>query len=210
MTKMRLDSGQENHSDCRSIWYSEPISPAEEQGDAASLGRPAGRRLEDLRAPDERPTVLVVEDEVSIAEVIGDILEEAGYRALIARNGRVALAIVRYERPVLVLTDRMMPEVDGVEFVRLLRASPITHTIPVVMMSSTRPEGDDPGDALFLPGPAQHMMTSMPLRCQRVAVNGEVIVFLPKPFDLDDLLYLVEAMVRHPGQEAGPRALATH
>jgi CheY-like chemotaxis protein len=111
----------------------------------------------------ERRTVLVVDDEPSIVELIAEVLEEAGYRVLIARNARTALAIARREQPALVLTDRYMPEIDGVEFVRHLRASVMTAGIPVVIMSSTRPDVETTGD----------------------------VPFLAKPFDLDDMLNTV-------------------
>src|SRR5579859_8189562 len=59
--------------------------------------------------PPKRVTVLVVDDESSIAELVGEVLDGAGYRVLQANNGRMALAIARHEHPALVLTDRMMP-----------------------------------------------------------------------------------------------------
>jgi CheY-like chemotaxis protein len=120
----------------------------------------------DLEAQAQRPTVLVVDDEPSIADLVEDVLDGAGYRVLRAANGRTALAVARRERPVLVLTDRMMPELDGFEFARRLRASPITRDIPVVLMSSTRPDRATMGD----------------------------LPFLAKPFELDDLIDTVEML----------------
>lgn len=114
----------------------------------------------------ERPaTILVVDDEPSIAELLCELLDSAGYRSVRAGNARTALAIARRERPALVLTDRNMPEVDGIEFVRRLRASPVTNDIPVMLMSSTRPDLEAVGD----------------------------VPFLAKPFDLDDVLRAVAA-----------------
>ncbi|HST89738.1 MAG TPA: response regulator [Ktedonobacterales bacterium] len=110
-------------------------------------------------------TILVVDDEPSIAELLCELLESAGYRSLRAGNARTALAIARRERPALVLTDRNMPEVDGIEFVRRLRASPVTNDIPVMLMSSTRPDLEAVGN----------------------------VPFLAKPFDLDDVLSAVAA-----------------
>ena len=122
-----------------------------------------GGRLERAHPLRERRTVLVVDDEPSIVELIAEVLEEVGYRVLIARNVRTALAIARREQPALVLTDRYMPEIGGVEFVRHLRASVMTAGIPVVIMSSTRPDVETTGD----------------------------VPFLAKPFDLDDMLNTV-------------------
>jgi CheY-like chemotaxis protein len=108
-------------------------------------------------------TILVVDDEPTIAELLCELLDSAGYRSLRAGNARTALAIARRERPALVLTDRNMPEVDGIEFVRRLRASPVTNAIPVMLMSSTRPDLEAVGN----------------------------VPFLAKPFDLDDVLRAV-------------------
>ncbi len=163
----------------------------------------AEAHLERRLGLDETPSVLIVEDESSIAELIGDVLESAGYRPLVARNGRTALAIARRERPSLVLTDLMMPEVDGAEFVRRMRASPVTSAIPVVMMSSVRPalataiEGDTAARRLD-----QYVLRAMP-QAQYTRVGDEVIPFLAKPFDIDDLVDLVDTLVRatHEGTE---------
>lgn len=129
--------------------------------------------LADIMAYIRRPAVLIVDDEPSIVELLGQVVEDVGYRALRARNGRIALAIARRERPSLVLTDCDMPEMNGVEFVRRLRASPATRGIPVVIMSSARP-----------------------------VLEGEAIPFLEKPFDLDDILDRVARYAR-PSLECG-------
>jgi DNA-binding response OmpR family regulator len=110
-----------------------------------------------------RRAVLIVDDEPSIVDLLCEFLEDAGYRALLARNGRSALAIARRERPALVITDRNMPGIDGMDLLRRLRSSPLTSNIPVVIMSSTRP-----------------------------SIEGtERVPFLAKPFDLDDMLATV-------------------
>lgn len=120
-----------------------------------------------------RPMVLVVDDEPAITALLSEVLDIAGFDALTATNGRTALAIARREHPALVLTDRLMPEVDGIEFVRRLRASPVTNDIPVVLMSSTRPTHEQIDD----------------------------IPFLPKPFDLDEVLSVIAQYVAHNPRE---------
>ena len=143
--------------------------------DEATLASSASRRARGrarLLAVDAFPsldqvehpvTILVVDDEPSIAELLCELLDSAGYRCLRAGNARTALAIARREHPALVLTDRNMPEVDGIEFMRRLRASPVTNDIPVLLMSSTRPDLEAIGN----------------------------VPFLAKPFDLDDVLRAV-------------------
>jgi CheY-like chemotaxis protein len=101
----------------------------------------------------DRMTILVVDDEPSIAQLLCDVLDEAGYRVVLATDGRSALATARRELPALVLTDRMLPELDGLEVARRLRRHPVTRHIPVVMMSSSRPDRELIGDLPFLPKP---------------------------------------------------------
>lgn len=165
---------------------------------APETERSLGERL----GLDERPTVLIVEDDSSIADLIGDVLESADYRAVIARNGRTALAIARRERPALVLTDMMMPEVDGAEFVRRMRSTPATSGIPVVMMSSVRPAVAAPGEgAASAQWLDQGVLRALP-QAQFTRVGDEVIPFLAKPFDIDDLVEVVDVLV-HATQGSG-------
>ena len=67
-------------------------------------------------------TILVVDDELGSAEVLSLILEEEGYRALCAVNGRQALVQARDVVPDLVIVDYMMPLMNGADFARELRA----------------------------------------------------------------------------------------
>lgn len=66
--------------------------------------------------------VLIAEDEIAIADVLLAVVEEAGYTAVVARNGRDALALAHVHRPDLLITDLMMPEMDGPALIAALRA----------------------------------------------------------------------------------------
>jgi len=81
-------------------------------------------------------TVLVVDDEFGVAEVLDAILTDEGYRVITATNGRQALARIAEQRPDLVLLDYMMPILDGVAVLRALSADPTAHNLPVVVMSA--------------------------------------------------------------------------
>jgi CheY-like chemotaxis protein len=81
-------------------------------------------------------TVLVVEDEFGIAELIEAVLEDEGYRVLTAVNGRQGLEVLAGERPNLVFLDYMMPVMDGASMLRAMAANPLLDGIPVVMMSA--------------------------------------------------------------------------
>jgi CheY-like chemotaxis protein len=88
-------------------------------------------------------TVLVVDDEFGVAEVIEAILEDEGYRVLTAVNGRQGLVRLAENRPDLVLLDMMMPILDGPAMLKAMKAEPQFADIPVVMMSSLDPRSVD-------------------------------------------------------------------
>jgi CheY-like chemotaxis protein len=105
-------------------------------------------------------TILIVEDEVDLAEVLREALEMYGYRVVLAHDGRDGLEKLDSEPPQLIITDIMMPLVDGYELIRAVRTNPKTRDIPVIAMSATDHVGHRP--------------------------------FLQKPFELDDLVALVD------------------
>jgi CheY-like chemotaxis protein len=80
--------------------------------------------------------VLVVDDEYGIAKLIEDVLVDEGHRVLLASNGKQALERVAEERPTIVLTDFMMPVMDGAGLIKALAADATLADIPVVVMSS--------------------------------------------------------------------------
>lgn len=141
-----------------------------------------------------RVTILVVDDELSIAELVGEVLDTAGYRVLQASNGRMALAIARREHPALVLTDRMMPEVDGIEFVRLLYNNSTTRDIPVVIMSSTRPHERAADKAPSQVRALDRLEMKKIPGVSTVVVGKSRVGFLEKPFDIDALVDLVDTL----------------
>jgi CheY-like chemotaxis protein len=81
-------------------------------------------------------TVLVVDDEFGIAEVLESLLTDAGYRVVSAINGRQALVRLAETRPDVVLLDFMMPLLNGAGVLRAMAADPAYRAIPVIMMSS--------------------------------------------------------------------------
>lgn len=82
------------------------------------------------------PSILIVEDEYGLAELLRDVLSELGYDVSLAINGRLALQILAERRVDLVLTDVMMPVMDGPELARAMRDHEQHKTIPIVMMTS--------------------------------------------------------------------------
>jgi DNA-binding response OmpR family regulator len=106
--------------------------------------------------------ILVVDDEVSIAETLSIVFEDEGFACAVAGNGRVALDEARRERPDLVVLDLMMPVMDGRAMLHAMRADPELRDVPVVVMSAA--------PALFAELP------DLPQ------------AFLQKPFDIDAMV----------------------
>lgn len=107
--------------------------------------------------------ILIVDDEPTVAIFLQEVLEDAGYTVTVAANGRDAFEVLETTQPDLVLCDRMMPLMDGVEFCRIFRANPAYRDIPIILMSA------DAVDERL---------------CQPTA-------FIIKPFMIDDLLATV-------------------
>lgn len=78
--------------------------------------------------------ILLVEDEVSLAMIVKDALEEEGYEVVIARDGLEGLEQYFREHPALIIADVMMPEVDGFEMVRRIRR--MDKEVPVLFLSA--------------------------------------------------------------------------
>lgn len=87
--------------------------------------------------------VLIVDDNEQNARLVRDVLEAASMRTLTAATAAEGLALARLHRPDLVLMDLRLPDLDGVEAARRLRADEVTARIPVVALSATRMEDAD-------------------------------------------------------------------
>ena len=81
-------------------------------------------------------TVLVVDDEPDLRFLIRRILERAGHDVVEASHGAAALEAVKLSPPELVVTDMMMPVMNGLELIALLRANPDTAAIPILVVSA--------------------------------------------------------------------------
>jgi DNA-binding response OmpR family regulator len=83
--------------------------------------------------------ILIVEDEPSIAEVVGLYMKRAGYQTLTAADGKSAMTLLERHLPDLVILDLMLPEVDGLTIARWLRER---SDVPIIMVTSRREEAD--------------------------------------------------------------------
>lgn len=114
--------------------------------------------------------VLVVDDEFGILKLLKEVLSEAGHTVLIAANGKQALDIAAKDKPALVLSDFMMPVMDGGALLKAMAADEALAKVPVVLMSSI-PE------------------TTVAERCPGYAA------FVRKPFKIFDVVDLVASLV---------------
>ena len=118
-------------------------------------------------------TVLIIDDEFALAETLKVALEVVGYRAEIAANGHEGLAFMRANRPDLVLTDLMMPVMNGKQLLAAMRADPALAAIPAILMTAARRQVAVPPNEPF----------------------PEFSTFLRKPFLLRALLEAIVALI---------------
>ncbi|GAC1449366.1 MAG: hypothetical protein PVSMB4_07440 [Ktedonobacterales bacterium] len=97
--------------------------------------RPAAGKAKSRPEP---AVVLIAEDEEPIAEALAFLVEDAGYIPLVAAHGREALELARKHRPRLVITDLMMPLMDGIELISALRADAAAdgHVAPAIILTT--------------------------------------------------------------------------
>ena len=118
-------------------------------------------------------TVLVVEDQPLLRELMADALTAAGYGVVTASNGARALDLVRDRHPDVIVLDMMMPVVDGFGFLEAYRRGVATNTAPVVVVSAT-------------------LSADVVRRLHELGVSA----LLSKPFDLNELVNCVGRLVQ--------------
>src|ERR671925_275078 len=117
-------------------------------------------------------TVLVVEDEASIASFVAMYLRNAGYDVKVAPTGRDALTLADSQSPALIVLDLMLPDIDGIEVCRRLRH---TSDVPILMLTAR----DEAKTTQIRHGP---LLVDSGRR--EVRVDGQDIQLAPKEFDL--------------------------
>lgn len=86
--------------------------------------------------------ILVADDDADILALVKAVLERSGHEVVAVADGAEALASVRMQRPDLAVLDITMPNVDGLEVLRRLRADVATSSLPVVLLSAQAQEAD--------------------------------------------------------------------
>jgi len=120
-------------------------------------------------------TVLVVDDEKDLVELVKYHLEKEGLKCLEARDGETALQLAKERTPDLVVLDLMLPGMDGLEICRKLRKEPKTSSMAIIMLTAKAEEVD-----------------------RIVGLEMGADDYLPKPFAVEELLARLRALARRP------------
>jgi CheY-like chemotaxis protein len=128
--------------------------------------------------------ILVVEDVPNVLELLEVTLRFKGYPVISARNGQEALEQVNKEHPALVITDILMPKMDGYALAYRLRADPLTRQIPLIFLSATYVTLED----------------------KQFAISLGAVRFIEKPIDTEEFLLTVAELLTG-GPETAPEPL---
>ncbi|MEM0961620.1 MAG: response regulator transcription factor [Bacteroidota bacterium] len=94
-------------------------------------------------SPDAPPSVLIVDDEPDLVELLEYTLETSGFRVLTAGDGIAGLAVAEAEKPDLIVVDIMMPRMDGIALTAQLRERATLRLTPILMLTARTEEGDE-------------------------------------------------------------------
>jgi DNA-binding response OmpR family regulator len=117
--------------------------------------------------------LLIVEDVPDILRLLEETLKFKGYNAVTARNGQEALELIKRERPAMVITDIMMPKLDGFGLVHRLRLNPETRDVPVIFLTATYVALED----------------------KAFAINIGVTRFIEKPVNFEKFLETIDQLL---------------
>jgi CheY-like chemotaxis protein len=120
---------------------------------------------------DEQPAILVIDDDLAMQTVLEIALREAGYRVILANDGQEGVQKLMTMKPSLVISDIMMPQMDGVEAFQRIKEQLQEDGIPIFIM------------------------TALNRKPWFADLEAEGAVIIQKPFDIDQLLRLIHDML---------------
>jgi len=129
--------------------------------------------------------VLIVEDDRDIADLVAHYFGKAGFATDVLSSGREALTAIRERPPDLVILDLMLPQVDGLEICRIMRAHEATAAIPIIMLTARGDESD---------------------RIVGLEIGADD--YLSKPFSPNELVARARALLRRTQRTAAARPAA--
>jgi DNA-binding response OmpR family regulator len=112
-----------------------------------------------------RDTIVVVDDEQALLDILSLSLTSQGYNVITVSNGLKAVDIIKREQPDLVILDIVMPEINGWEILKCLEEKPETSGLPIIMISATPPFPE-----------------------MKQIINDNVLYYQSKPFNFEQLL----------------------
>jgi DNA-binding response OmpR family regulator len=116
--------------------------------------------------------VLVVDDNEDNLRIVNQILKTRGWEVRLARDGASALAAVEAERPDIILLDVMMPEMDGMQVLDRIRASPRSASVPVILVTA---KGQDDDVLAGYKGGADYYITK-PFTARRLLYGIDLVL----------------------------------
>jgi len=129
------------------------------------------------------PKILVVEDNEENRDSLSRRLQRRGFEVLVAPDGKVGVATAKAEKPDLILMDMNMPEVDGWEATRQIKADPLMANVPVIALTAHAMTGD-----------------------RERAMEAGCTDYHTKPIEFAKLLTQIETMLRGGSAEPAPSA----
>jgi DNA-binding response OmpR family regulator len=132
-------------------------------------------------------TVLIVEDEQEIRELLAHYLRKYAFRPLVAADGEAGLAAARAERPDMILLDIMLPKIDGLELLKIVRADPAIARTPLLMLTAKGDETD-----------------------RVVGLELGADDYIPKPFSPREVVARIKAIFRRIAPPPPPAGDAVH
>ena len=135
-----------------------------------------------IRVPEataDRKSVLVIEDEPGLAEIIAINLQASGYDATVAHDGLQALYLLDRSTPDVILLDLQLPQVSGFRLIQLLRGREQTATVPVIVM------------------------TALSFREAEEVIRAGADAFLTKPFAPEDVVARVDQLIAQRSESHG-------
>jgi CheY-like chemotaxis protein len=167
--QLAINEGRKHREDCEACFYRQRWVNGELS--TADFVRTRERR----GVPRTARRVLVVDDEPNILFALEETVRDLGFECIAACDGEEALIIARGVRPSLIITDVIMPRLNGFELCARLKADPATRSIPVVIVTVRATDRD-----------------------HQQADDAGADAYLVKPFHLNDLKAIVDRLVPSP------------
>jgi DNA-binding NarL/FixJ family response regulator len=128
--------------------------------------------------------LLLVDDEPGLREAVKDYLQASGFKVQVASNALEGWELMQRNAPDLVISDIMMPQMDGYQFIKQMREEPRFKTLPVVFLTAK--------------GMTDDVSRQAAARLRIQSYEAGVDVYMPKPFEPDELVAIVKNLLSRP------------